>query len=72
MRPLMLRVITMMLIGVVIGPLAGSYIAESWSGSGDSLVIKQSGFAGFWRGLWIGPIVGLAGGLILEWNRRSE
>lgn len=68
----MLRVITMMVIGVVIGPLAGTYIAEYWSGSEDSLVIKQSGFDGFWRGLWIGPVVGLAVGLILEWNRRSE
>jgi ABC-type phosphate transport system permease subunit len=36
-RHLALRVITMMLIGVVIGPLVGIYIAEYWSGSEDSL-----------------------------------
>jgi len=67
----MLRVITMMVIGVVIGPLAGTYIAEYLAGGGDSLVTKQSGFEGFWWGLWVGPVVGLAVGLILGWNRRG-
>ena len=71
-RHLVLRVITMMLIGVVIGPLVGMYITEYWAGGGDSLATKQSGFEGFSWGLWIGPVVGLAVGLILWGNRRGD
>jgi uncharacterized protein YqgC (DUF456 family) len=62
----------MMLIGVVIGPLVGIYIAEYWSGSEDSLVIKKSGVDGFRQGLWMGPLVGLVVGLLLHGIRKGE
>lgn len=53
------------LAGIVIGGLggamAGSFIGESLGSA------EGEGFIGFLYGLWIGPVVGLACGLLAAW-----
>jgi hypothetical protein len=61
MRRFILRVVPMVLIDLLAGPmigmLIGEYLAENPS--------DESGFIGFLYGLWIGPAVGLMLGLAL-------
>lgn len=60
-----LIVLVMALAGLVAGPVIGMLIVEYSHSDPNSFGAKEDGFVGFLYGLYIGPGVGLALGLIL-------
>ena len=72
MRPWILKVIPMVLLGLILGPIIGMLIAEYTSGDPTSFGAKEDGFVGFLYGLRVGPCVGLVVGLLLAFGKKNQ
>ncbi|MGE4631409.1 MAG: hypothetical protein AAEJ47_00050 [Planctomycetota bacterium] len=65
MKRLLLIVHTMVLVGLLAGPMIGMLVVEYSYADPSSQVAKEAGFVGFIYGLWIGPAVGLVLAVIM-------
>ena len=65
MKRLLLIVLSMVLVGLVAGPVIGMLIVEYSYEDPNSFGAAEGGFVGFLYGLYIGPPVGLVLGVLL-------
>ncbi|HIK60089.1 MAG TPA: hypothetical protein EYF98_05285 [Planctomycetes bacterium] len=72
MKSWILRVGSMVLLGLILGPIIGMLIAEYLSGDPGSFGAKEDGFVGFLYGLRVGPCVGLVLGLLLAFRKKND
>ena len=65
MKRLLLIVLSMVLVGLIAGPVIGMLIVEYSYADPNSFGAAEGGFEGFLYGLYIGPPVGLVLGVLL-------
>lgn len=65
MKRLLLIVLSMVLVGLIAGPVIGMLIVKYSYEDPNSFGAAESGFVGFLYGLYIGPPVGLVLGVLL-------